>query len=564
MANTQNTQQTINNNAIFQVPTDQEVRAMSKAKAREAIATYEKQKEKNEEDMARLRRSNVNFRDRFNADLAYLAAVREAKQNGATTAAQIAADDKVKFAKQKCEHITKRMESEANWASNNEIDRRLRNGETLTDEEQKKIRKNMHDKKMSDYQDYFDMGIEQINLDQAIEKMENRIKMTRGQKWGLGLATTLAVGAAFFGAAKWADNTFFGGEKAGDKTKITQTATKASLAKAAENKKDVQAKTAPKEATKAPKKAEQAVTATQAEQPAVTAQAEQAAEQKAVPETWQSSFEKAIDNYPADTKEALRMGIEYLQAYQQVVKARASQDIDAEYDAKMEMRRIKDGIRELDEYAWRATNNEVGPYLVEQGKKNPNANFNFKQVSKMLVSSYEQSGSPQAQLVLQEKRFNRLKSHLKEASNGGEASTEKTYQGLPKNYQKAVDASVEMLDRMDRFFAAYMANPKDPTLRSLQVEMDQLGKKIGNAAPVMQVVVAGQTRAIWAEFAKTGSRAETLDIDAYRDRFIQAADQFAKDPKLAEKAIKDFNAMIQAEQAKAAAQQKAIKAGQGR
>ena len=45
MANTQNTQQTVNNNAIFQVPTDQEVRAMSKAKAREAIATYEKQKE---------------------------------------------------------------------------------------------------------------------------------------------------------------------------------------------------------------------------------------------------------------------------------------------------------------------------------------------------------------------------------------------------------------------------------------------------------------------------------------------------------------------------------------
>ena len=100
-------------------------------------------------------------------------------------------------------------------------------------------------------------------------------------------------------------------------------------------------------------------------------------------------FEKAIKKYNPRTQEAMRMSIDWLKKYNDLVKARFAKDGAGVAAAKLEMDAYRDAMQTLDKNVWYVINDKMGPAFVEAGKANPTQDFDYSLVYRFLPKRYD-------------------------------------------------------------------------------------------------------------------------------------------------------------------------------
>ena len=98
---------------------------------------------------------------------------------------------------------------------------------------------------------------------------------------------------------------------------------------------------------------------------------------------------KAIKKYNPRTQEAMRMSIDWLKKYNDLVKARFAKDGAGVAAAKLEMDAYRDAMQTLDKNVWYVINDKMGPAFVEAGKANPTQDFDYSLVYRFLPKRYD-------------------------------------------------------------------------------------------------------------------------------------------------------------------------------
>ncbi len=287
---------------------------------------------------------------------------------------------------------------------------------------------------------------------------------------------------------------------------------------------------------------------------------EEAAASQIDVDVWKVDFEKAIEQYSQNTQTAFRYAIQYLQAYENVVKARTVKNTSAEMDAVMDMRILESEIKKLDTVVWTVTDDNVGSILVEQGKKDPKSAFNYEKITKMLVVTYADELAAEQQRVAEaavqraeaEKREAVLKTILAEGQNAEvqqvkaevelvqpQVQVQKTLkeriEALPKKYQKSIADASQMLLTVNKLATYSAMDPNSSVVPSLQREIDTSMQRIYKNDKAMFAVISQELDAVLHGSAP-------LNIDASRKKFVAAAEDFTANPQKAKEVVQQMDA----------------------